>query len=150
MKVFFKHSKHPQGYLPKIAYHLARGNEPKVKYFTERQINEYGEVKPSHKEFVQLRKSHIQDAIELSRETYFDLFLDALHAAYDVTTYANGYEINEREWDEHAMDSVPPPIGENLTFSVGLYRNGRPIRQCLHVCIFGMKSGKYELNYYVS
>lgn len=34
--------KHPNGYLPKIAYHMAQGNHAKVQYFADRQIETYG------------------------------------------------------------------------------------------------------------
>ena len=37
-------SKYEHGYLPKIAYHLYKGNDEKVEYFTKRQIERYGEV----------------------------------------------------------------------------------------------------------
>lgn len=35
-------TKHPNGYLPKIAYHIASRNTEKVEYFTNQQIASYG------------------------------------------------------------------------------------------------------------
>ena len=32
------------GYLPKIAYHVARNNQESVKYFFERQVEAYGPI----------------------------------------------------------------------------------------------------------
>jgi capsular polysaccharide biosynthesis protein len=37
-------SKHPNGYLPKIAYHMADNNHDAVAHFTERQIARYGNL----------------------------------------------------------------------------------------------------------
>ena len=34
------------GYLPKIAYHLAAGNKDKFLYFSEQQTNTYGTITP--------------------------------------------------------------------------------------------------------
>lgn len=36
-----KATKYPNGYLPKIAYHLVRGNRDKVSYFIRRQGEQY-------------------------------------------------------------------------------------------------------------
>jgi len=38
--------KYQNGYLPKIAYHMAQGNTDRVEYFTHRQISRYGELTP--------------------------------------------------------------------------------------------------------
>ena len=37
-------SKHPNGYLPKTAYHMADNNHDAVAHFTERQIARYGNL----------------------------------------------------------------------------------------------------------
>lgn len=34
--------KHPNGYLPKIVYHLTKGAWDKVQYFYDRQVEDYG------------------------------------------------------------------------------------------------------------
>ena len=35
---------HPNGYLPKIAYHMAANNAESVEHFTDRQIARYGNI----------------------------------------------------------------------------------------------------------
>jgi len=149
MKVFFKDSKYPQGYLPKIAYHLARGNDSKVEYFTERQLEQYGDVTDAHREFVRLRRIMTEQAMETKNKTYYEFYLDALRTAFNVTTYLDGYVVDDEQWDECAMRSDAPPVGEYHNFSVGLYRNGRKRKECLHVQVFGMELG-YELNFYIN
>ena len=39
-----KNDRYPEGYLPKIAYHIFKGNDEKVNYFIERQEAQYGEM----------------------------------------------------------------------------------------------------------
>ena len=149
MKVFFKDSKYPQGYLPRIAYHLARGNDSKVEYFTERQLEQYGDITDAHREFVRLRRIMTEQAMETKNKTYYEFYLDALRTAFNVTTYLDGYVVDDEQWDECAMRSDAPPVGEYHDFSVGLYRNGRQRKECLHVQVFGMELG-YELNFYIN
>ena len=35
-------NEHPNGYLPKIVYHITKGNWDKCKYFFNRQVERYG------------------------------------------------------------------------------------------------------------
>jgi hypothetical protein len=37
-------NRYANGYLPKIAYHLAHGNQDNVDYFKQRQIATYGRI----------------------------------------------------------------------------------------------------------
>lgn len=37
-------SKHPQGYLPKIAYHMAGNCPASVEHFTDRHLARYGNI----------------------------------------------------------------------------------------------------------
>jgi hypothetical protein len=44
--------KYPNGYLPKIAYHMAADNPEKVSYFFNRQAEAYGPITPENMEFI--------------------------------------------------------------------------------------------------
>ena len=39
-----KQNRYPNGYLPKIAYHIAQSNYDKVEYFLNQQTRRYGEL----------------------------------------------------------------------------------------------------------
>ena len=39
-----KNQKYPDGYLPKISYHIAQGSAEKVQYFLDRQVQQYGPI----------------------------------------------------------------------------------------------------------
>lgn len=46
-------NKHPNGYLPKIAYHMVvTKDQSKVDYFAERQLQTYGENTPEDDDFI--------------------------------------------------------------------------------------------------
>ena len=45
-------SRYENGYLPKIAYHLYKGNEYNVDYFILRQTEMYGEITAAQKQWV--------------------------------------------------------------------------------------------------
>ena len=51
------------GYLPKIAYHLFKLNEDKVKYFTKRQVDTYGELTENDmKKVLSMVSDHISNS----------------------------------------------------------------------------------------
>ncbi len=48
-----RNPKHPNGYLPKIAYHMAQGNAEKVQYFADRQVQQYGPITSENLDVIQ-------------------------------------------------------------------------------------------------
>ena len=58
-----KRKKYVDGYLPKIAYHLFKLNEDKVKYFTKRQVDTYGELTENDmKKVLNMVSDHINNS----------------------------------------------------------------------------------------
>lgn len=55
--------KYPDGYLPKIAYHMHKGNVEKMLYFTARQKEVYGAITYAD----QARIAEIYNAMEAER-----------------------------------------------------------------------------------
>ena len=55
--------KYPDGYLPKIAYHMHKGNVEKMLYFADRQKKVYGAI--TYKD--QARIAEIYNAMEAER-----------------------------------------------------------------------------------
>lgn len=60
-----KNNRYENGYLPKIAYHMAVGNHESVNYFTERQIARYGELTAQDMVFVSERATAIKREMEM-------------------------------------------------------------------------------------
>jgi hypothetical protein len=42
-----QNERYAQGYLPKIAYHMFKGNDEKINYFVKRQEDTYGPITPT-------------------------------------------------------------------------------------------------------
>ena len=53
-------TKYEHGYLPKIAYHMAIGNNDGVEYFTRKQIETYGQILPFEMYWICDRMEEIQ------------------------------------------------------------------------------------------
>jgi len=54
--------KYENGYLPKIAYHLFKGNEDRVDYFVHRQMSVYGEIEHRQAWWVQQEVDRLREA----------------------------------------------------------------------------------------
>ena len=81
-------------------------------------------------------------------DTYFNTQSAALQFVYDTIDMENHYEIvyPENIWTEHvAYGSV---VTYNLPLKVK--RTGNPAKKYLHITLYRMDSGRYELTYYKS
>ena len=62
-----------------------------------------------------------------------------------------GYEIDDDEWFRKvASGPRKPSVGKTNSYNIELMKNGKPTKQRLQMQVYGMDSGKYELNMYVS
>jgi len=62
-----------------------------------------------------------------------------------------GYEVDEEDWQRKvASGPSKPSAGKTNRYTVNLMKNGKPVKQKLQMQVYGMDSGKYELNMYVS
>ena len=65
----FKNS-YKNGYLPKIAYHIAANNAEKVSYFMNRQVEVYGPITPEDMAFVTKESNKIQRVWALEMQEF--------------------------------------------------------------------------------
>ncbi|MDY0215270.1 MAG: hypothetical protein RBS24_07160 [Bacilli bacterium] len=49
-----------------------------------------------------------------------------------------------------ATGTKKPSVGKTTKFSLPLYKGEKKVKPALHVQVYGMDSGNYELNYYIS
>lgn len=83
---------------------------------------------------------------------YHTSYTSALNAVLDGVK-KQGFEVDEDDWFNKVTTAYPgkPGVGKTTEISgIGLKKNGEPSRKGLHVQVYGMESGKYELNYYIS
>ena len=69
-----KTDRYPQGYLPKVAYHLARRDYQKAEYFAQRQKETYGSIEPQDMIKIMAEVNRIQDQYA-QEEREFNLHL---------------------------------------------------------------------------
>jgi hypothetical protein len=87
-------------------------------------------------------------------DTYHNSFSDAAGEARRIAEI-RGYEIDEDDWFRQVATGGKytrsrPSIGKTHSFSVDLYKNGKPQRKALHFSVYGMESGRYELTAYIN
>ena len=86
--------------------------------------------------------------------TYFNSFSAAADYARE-SAESRGYEIDEEDWQSQiAMGGKytrsRPGEGKTHKFSIGLLKDGKPQRKALHIIVYGMESGSYELTHYIN
>lgn len=81
---------------------------------------------------------------------YHNSFTSAINNAIK-SAEDKGYEITEAErFDKIAVGHGRPKPGKTNRFTISLMKNGKPTKEALHIQVYGMESGKYELNAYIS
>lgn len=96
----------------------------------------------------------LSDLISEANETYFKSFTDAASAAKEYAM-KKGYEIDEDDWQTQIAfggkySRSRPSVGKTNSFTIGLLRNGKPQRKALHISVYGMESGNFELTNYIN
>ena len=93
----------------------------------------------------------ILEVVKKSKEVYFSSYSAAVQAAR-LGAEEMGYVVDEDDWfREVTTGAGKPAVGQSHNIkSIGLSRDGKPQRKALHIQIYGMESGRYELNYYVA
>jgi hypothetical protein len=60
-----------------------------------------------------------------------------------------GYEIDMDDYQNKvATGPRKPSVGKTNSFSIDLTKSGKPVKNKLHMQVYGMEGGKYELNMY--
>lgn len=83
-------------------------------------------------------------------EVYFKSYSSAVAFALEKIKKAK-LEYNEDEYfDIVATGSKKPSEGKTTSWKLPLYKDGKLVKKMLVVNVFGMPSGNYELNSYIS
>ena len=82
-------------------------------------------------------------------DLYHKTYSDAVQHAADVAK-KQGYEVDQDSWDsEISFGQRKPSAGKTVSKKVKLTKGGKEQRKQLHIQVYGMDSGKYELNMYI-
>ena len=85
-------------------------------------------------------------------ELYHPTMADALTHALNHAFNKKNFEVDADEWFQKGnMGPKKPSKGKTNSYSIAGYnaKTGKPERKRFHAQIYGMDSGKFELNYYV-
>ena len=92
--------------------------------------------------------------IKEANETYFKSATEAVMYAR-TQAEKRGFQIDEDDWHSQITlggkySRTRPGVGKSHSFSVGLLKGGKPQRKNLNISLYGMESGKFELNHYIN
>ena len=94
-----------------------------------------------------------QAGIEEARkpyDIYHPTYSAAVQHAKDHTKKAHGFDVDQDSWDrEVTFGQRKPSPGKTAIKKVNLTKDGKSVKKRLHMQVYGMDSGKYELNKYV-
>ncbi len=83
-------------------------------------------------------------------EVYHKSYTDAVNTALEYLE-KRGFEYDKEDaFNKIGMNTKKPSAGKTTRFSLPLYKNGKEQRKQLHVQVYGMEGGKYELNAYIN
>lgn len=98
-------------------------------------------------------KNELKRVLNESSDIYFETFSAAVQHARK-TVENKGLEINEDDWwSEINVGVGKPKEGQTTRVSIGLLKDGKPLRKKLHIQVYNMGlqyKNNYELNYYIS
>lgn len=86
---------------------------------------------------------------ESKYQIYHNSYTSAINTAKEYAEN-QGYEIDEEDvFNRIAVGPKKPSEGKTNRVSVDLLKNGVPQKKQLHIQVYGMGNGRYELNTYI-
>lgn len=85
---------------------------------------------------------------------YYKTASSAVDAARENIEF-RGYKVCEDDWRTKIAhggryNRLRPSTGEYHSFTISLFKNDKPQRKCLHITLYGMASGNFELVSYLN
>jgi len=105
-----------------------------------------------------LKKHSIREGFqkldEANYKLYHKTFTDAVEEVLKIVN-KKGFEVDEDDWFKQVTTGRGyrrgrPSVGKTHRFDVELTKKGKPTRKKVLFQVYGMESGKYELNAYIS
>ena len=83
-------------------------------------------------------------------QIYFKSYSSAIAYVLEKTN-ERGYEYDDDEvFRTISLGNRKPQEGVTNRFTISLFKNNKEQKKALHIQVYGMRSGTYELNYYIS
>jgi len=84
-----------------------------------------------------------------NKNVSYDTYSGAVQKALDDVE-KRGFEYDEDVYMSISTMYKKPSVGKTVSWKLPLTKNGKEVRQRLIVNVYGLESGKYELNHYIS
>ena len=99
------------------------------------------------------RKEVAEDSTEVEEgKNDYDIYHKSYSSAVQhalAQVKQRGYEIDMDDYQNKvATGPRKPSVGKTNSFSIDLTKAGKPVKNKLHMQVYGMEGGKYELNMY--
>jgi len=92
----------------------------------------------------------LKQILEAKEQVYFNSFSAAVQYA-EAAANKKGYEVVEDDWwRKVATGPKKPSAGKTNRYTIELTKGGKPNNSTLALQVYGMDSGKYELNFYLN
>lgn len=107
-------------------------------------INTHMDMNLFRKSLASNQKTLKEASYQILHSTIYSAFQTALAAAKK-----QGYEISDDEEFNKITTARKPDAGKHLDYHLELTKNGKPQKKLLHIQIYKMESGRFELNFYI-
>lgn len=129
--------------------HLSHKEAKEFRAWTRKNYTVGDPINTAYHPVVQ-EECHRLNRNKLVHDTYFDSFTAAITHVREVCTL-KGYVLVEDSYHSEITHNggytrARPPMGKTHRFNIELVDS----KKCLHIQVYGMSTGKYELNFYVS
>lgn len=91
------------------------------------------------------RQKLTEASYQILHDTIFSAFQTALASAKK-----QGYEVSDDEEFNKITTSRKPNAGQHMDYHIELTKNGVAQKKQLHIQIYKMESGRFELNFYIA
>ena len=129
---------------------MAEAFEPHMMYDPKTGKGYKAEKEADHLRMKKMGYTHDKPEVNEKYKIMHKTMSAALQHAYDEAE-KKGFEVDKDDIDNKvAMGPRKPSSGKTNSYNLGLSKNGKPVKQKLHVQVYNMDNKGYELNMYVS
>ena len=100
------------------------------------------------------RATELSQAIQEAKKPPFEVYHKTFSASMrEMEKFADKkkFEIDQTDYDNKVTHGPgKPSVGKTVKFTLGLIKDDKEQKKKIHVQVFGMDSGSFELNMYIS
>lgn len=126
----------------------AKKRVEQLRWFDKHQTKEpFARTNSTTKAKIEIKKESVL------RESSYQILHDTIYSAFQTALAAarkQGYEISDDEEFARITTARKPDVGKHEDYHIELTKGGVPQKKQLHIQIYKMETGRFELNFYIS